>query len=224
MSSASRPSARARSAISLVEIASPAMRGSVAAATVRRNAVLLRLPPRVALFYSRARRRAARNGDDWSLQSATGPESLARLLRLARGRRRVVEIGTGTAWTTAALALADGERRVLSFDPKVWPEREGYLRLAGRDATARIELVEGGGENGPPAGRDFEPDLLFVDGSHERDLTIRTVESWRPVLAAGAIVAFHDYENPKYPGVSEAIRALGLEGEAIGDVFVWHAG
>jgi predicted O-methyltransferase YrrM len=184
--------------------------------------VLLRLPPRVALFYSRARRSAARSGDDWSLQSATGPESLARLLRLARGRRRVVEIGTGTAWTTAALALADRERRVLSFDPKVWPERARYLRLAGPDAAARIELVEGGGENGP-GGRDFTPDMLFVDGSHERDLTIRTVESWRPVLAPGAIVAFHDWENPEYPGVSAAIRALDLRGEAVGDVFVWRA-
>jgi predicted O-methyltransferase YrrM len=197
------------------------MRGSVALATLRRNAVLLRLPPRVALFYSRARRSAARNGDDWSLQSATGPESLARLLRLARGRRRVVEIGTGTAWTTAALALADRERRVLSFDPKVWPERERYLRLAGPDAAARIELVAGGGEAGP-GGREFTPDMLFVDGSHERELTIRTVESWRPALAPGALVAFHDWENPKYPGVSEAIRALGLDGEAVGDVFVWR--
>jgi predicted O-methyltransferase YrrM len=177
----------------------------------------------VALFYSRARRSAARSGDEWSLRSATGPESLARLLRLARGRRRVAEIGTGTAWTTAALALADRERRVLSFDPKVWPERERYLRLAGPDAAARIELVEGGGEDGPGE-RGFEPDMLFVDGSHERDLTIRTVESWRAVLRPGAIVAFHDYGNPKYPGVSEAIRALGLRGEADGDVFVWRVG
>lgn len=192
-----------------------------ALATLQRNAVLLRLPPRVAIFYSRARRSAARCGDDWSLQSATGPESLAQLLRLARGRRRVVEIGTGTAWTTAALALADRERRLLSFDPKVWPERERYLRLAGPDAAGRIELVEGGGEDGP-AGRDFAPDMLFVDGSHERELTIRTVESWRPALAPGALVAFHDWENPKYPGVSEAIRALGLDGEAVGDVFVWR--
>ena len=214
-----RPSARARSAISL---ASHGMRGSVAAATLRRNAVLLRLPPRVALFYSRARRSAARIGDDWSLRSATGPESLAHILRAARGRRRVVEIGTGTAWTTAALALADRERRVLSFDPTVWPERERYLRLAGDEARQRIELVQGGGEDGPGE-RAFEPDLLFIDGSHDRDLTIGTFERWRDTLAPGGVVAFHDYENPLYPGVSEAIRSLGLDGEASGDVFVWRS-
>jgi predicted O-methyltransferase YrrM len=197
-------------------------RGSAAAATVRRNATLLRLPPRVALFYSRARRTAARTGDEWSLKSATGPESLATLLRLARGRRRVVEIGTGTAWTTAALALADSERRVLSFDPRVWPERDRYLALAGPAARARIELVTAGGEQGPGE-REWRPDMLFVDGSHERELTVATFARWRPVLAPGAIVAFHDHDNPAYPGVGEAIRELGLAGEVAGDVFVWRA-
>ena len=189
---------------------------------LRRNARLLRLPPRVALFYFRARRAAARHGDQWSLKSATGPESLTAILRLARGRRSVVEVGTGTAWTTAGLALADRRRTVLSFDPVVWPERERYLRIAGRDAASRIELVEGGGEAGP-AGRPIRPDMMFIDGSHERELTVRTFEAWRTAFAPGAIVAFHDYENPLYPGVTEAIRELGLDGEVVRDVFVWRA-
>src|SRR4051812_34255691 len=198
------------------------MRSSVVTARLRRNAVLLRLPPRVARFYSRARRAAARDGDEWSLRSATGPESLARILRLARGRTRVVEIGTGSAWTTAALLLADRARHVLSFDPRVWPQRDRYLALAGGGLTARLELVEGGGEEGPGE-RPWRPDMMFVDGSHDRELTIATFQAWRPALDGGAIVAFHDYENPEYPGVTDAIRTLRLEGEADGDVFVWRA-
>jgi predicted O-methyltransferase YrrM len=189
---------------------------------MRRNAVLLRLPPRVALFYSRARRTAAREGDEWSLRSATGPESLARILRHARGRKRVVEIGTGTAWTTAALLIADRERRVLSFDPRVWPQRDRYLALTRAGVTARLELVQGGGEEGPGE-RPWRPDMLFVDGSHDRELTIATFEAWRPRLARDAVVAFHDFENSEYPGVTEAIRELGLDGEADGDLFVWRA-
>jgi predicted O-methyltransferase YrrM len=199
------------------------MRSSLVPARVRRNAVLLRLPPRVAVFYSRARRAAARDGDEWSLRSATKPESLARILRHARGRKRVVEVGTGTAWTTAALLIADRERHVLSFDPRVWPQRDRYLALAGAGATGRVELVEGGGEQGPGE-RPWRPDMLFVDGSHDRELTVATFTAWRPALADGAIVAFHDYENPDYPGVTEAIRELGLAGEPEGDLFVWHAG
>jgi len=182
-----------------------------------RNAALLRLPPRVALFYSRARRLAARSGDDWSLQSATKPESLRELLRVARGSRSVAEIGTGTAWTTAALALADRNRRVVSFDPVVRPERDRYLELAGA-ARDRIELLALPGERGPRE----QVDMLFIDGSHERDRTIETFRIWRPAVTR--VVAFHDYGNPAYPGVSEAIAALGLEGRVVRDIFVWTSG
>ena len=174
----------------------------------------------MALFYFRARRTAARTGDEWSLGSATKPESLALLLRLAGGRRSVVEIGTGTAWTTAALALADPRRRVISYDPIVRPERERYLDLSG--ARGRIELREAGGEGGPAPG-DPPPDFVFVDGSHERELTIATFEAWRGALAPGGAIAFHDYGNELYPGVTEAIRELGLEGDVERDVFVWRA-
>ena len=187
-----------------------------------RNVELLRLPPRVALFYSRARRFATASGDEWSLVSATKPESLVHLLRLARGRSLVAEIGTGTAWTTIALALADRRRRVVSFDPVVRPERDDYLRLVGRSARSRIELIAGPGEAG--AGAVAGPvDMLFVDGSHERERTIATFEAWRPAIGPGGIIAFHDFGNPGYPGVGEAIAALGLEGEVVRDVFVWRA-
>ena len=43
---------------------------------------------------------------------------------------RVVEIGTGTAWTTIALALDDGRRSIVSFDPVVRPERDRFLGRA----------------------------------------------------------------------------------------------
>lgn len=191
-------------------------------AAARRAGLLARLlPPRVAWFYFRARRTAARSRDEWTLKSATGPESLALILRLARGRRAVVEIGTGTAWTTAALALADPRRTVVSYDPVARPERDRYLAIAGPEATARIELIEAGGEAGPPP-EGPAPDFVFVDGSHERELTIRTFEAWRAALAPGGAIAFHDYGNELYPGVTEAIEELGLEGEAERDVFVWR--
>jgi predicted O-methyltransferase YrrM len=190
---------------------------------VRRNAPLLRLPPRVAAFYSRSRRTAARTGDDWSLLSATPPQSLRLLLGLARGRREVVEIGTGTAWTTGALALADPRRRVLSFDPIVRPERDVYLDFLPAPVRQRIELVDAPGEDVSTAG-DRRPDFVFVDGSHERELTARTFEAWRRRLAPGGAIAFHDYGNERYPGVTQAIDDLGLRGEVLRDVFVWRSG
>jgi predicted O-methyltransferase YrrM len=108
---------------------------------------------------------------------------------------------------------------VITYDPILRPERERYLDLSG--VRERIQLRERGGEAGPEPG-DPAPDFVFVDGSHEKDLTIDTFAAWREALAPGGTIAFHDYGNQLYPGVTEAIRELGLEGDVQRDVFVWR--
>jgi predicted O-methyltransferase YrrM len=178
-----------------------------------------RLPPRVAWFRHRARRVAPRVGDEFSPVSAMRTDELGRLLRLARGRRNVVELGTGTAWTAISLALADGRRRVLSYDPIARPEREHYLALAG-GARNRIELIERPGESGPPEGA-APAELVFIDSSHEREETLAAFSAWSGQLTPNGVVAFHDYDEPLYPGVTEAVRELGLEGEVFGHLFIW---
>jgi predicted O-methyltransferase YrrM len=201
----------------------PLKRPSLARRALRRARFTLSLralPPRVARFYWRADRAARRSADRFSLDSAARPGDLRELLRVARGREAVAELGTGTAWTAIALALAERGRRVISYDPIVRPEREAYLRLAGRSARERIELVARAGS----AGAQDAPavDMLFIDSSHERAETVAEFEAWRPRLREGAIVAFHDYSHPEYPGVAEAIAQLGLRGEARGGLFVWR--
>jgi predicted O-methyltransferase YrrM len=172
----------------------------------------------VAWFQARARRAARADDDEFSLVSATRPGDLARLLRLARGRREVVELGTGTAWTAISLALADPARRVTTFDPIIRPERQTYLQLAGPRARARVELRDEPGDRGPGGLRGV--DFLFVDSSHEREDTVREFEAWRPALAPGAIVVFDDYDHPDYRGVRAAIEQLDLPGEQAGTLFV----
>lgn len=190
----------------------------------RRGRALARLralPPCVAFFYARAERTARAAGDRFSLDSAARPEELGQLLALARGRLRIAELGTGTAWTTVALALAEPRRTIVSFDPVARPERELYLGLASPEALWRIRLEQADGASG--AERAGEVDLVFVDSSHEREPTLTEFEAWRPKLAPGAVVAFHDWRHPDYPGVTEAIEQMGLEGEEHGGLFVWRA-
>jgi predicted O-methyltransferase YrrM len=178
------------------------------------------LPPKVALFHARALGHALRAGDDFAVQSATRAGDVANLLALAEGRRYVVELGTAVGWTTAAFALADPGRRVLSFDPVAQPHRDAYLGLLPARARERIELVAAPGEAGPR--HATQPvDLLFIDSTHARDDTIAEVEAWRPQLRPGAVVVFHDYDNPAFPDVREAVEALELRGRAKGGSFVW---
>jgi predicted O-methyltransferase YrrM len=179
---------------------------------------LRHLPPNVARFQWRARRQAERLRDEFSLVSATRPRDLAILLRLARSRLRVVELGTGTAWTAIALALADRERQVVTFDPIVRPEREAYLRLAGPRVASRITLVDAPGEGGQEATGPV--DLLYIDSAHDRESVIAEYRAWRPRLASGAVVALDDYDHEDFPGIREAVAELELAGEPLGTLFV----
>jgi hypothetical protein len=182
------------------------------------GAGVVRLPPRVASFQLRARRLARRSGDVFSLTSVTRPADLRTLLSEARGRRRVVELGTATAWTTISLALADPRRSVLSCDVVQRDEPARYLGLVSEDVRARIELAIRSGSAGPPDGAPV--DLLYIDSSHERAQTIEEVQAWRPVLHPGSVIVLDDYTHPGFPGVRQAVAELGLTGERRGTLFV----
>jgi predicted O-methyltransferase YrrM len=157
------------------------------------------LPPSVALFQWRAWRLALRSGDTFAVVSATRPQNLAALLALARGCRRVVELGTASAWTAISLVLADRQRVVVSYDP-VARERERYLRLIDRNARERLRLIGLPGARGRPE-QSEAVDLLYIDSSHDRDDTLREVDAWRPALKPGSLIVFDDYDHPSYPGV-----------------------
>ena len=144
------------------------------------------------------------------------------MLALAHQRNSIVELGTGTAWSAIALTLADGARRVISYDPCVRPQREAYLGLVGPGVRERVELRDYPDSHGPHPG-DPPVQLLFIDSSHDADSVLTAFSAWRDALASGAIVAFHDYDHPVYPGVRQAVAELALSGSQSGGLFVWRA-
>jgi predicted O-methyltransferase YrrM len=176
------------------------------------------LPPRIAFFVVRARLRAIRTKDQFSIDSALRPEKLEALLKHAAGRTHVVELGTGTGWATIAMALADPSRTIVSYDP-IDRDRERYLALVGSSVRSRITLHAEPGEVGPAAGV-AGVELLFIDSSHERVPTVAEYKAWRPALADGGIVIFDDYGHPGYPGVAEAVAELGVQGREEATLFV----
>src|ERR1039458_8514350 len=149
---------------------------------------IIRLPPRAAIFYIRALRLAKKHGDGWSLISATAPHHLLMLLRLSRGKKQVVELGTGGGWGSVVLALGHPERTVRTFDPYDHGFRDRYLSLAPKEARQRILL-----RNQPASEHDGMPaDFLFLDSSHNYQDVIDEFNAWLPRLSPGAIVVFHD--------------------------------
>ena len=183
-------------------------------------ASLARLPRPVASFWVRAMRRAQGVHDTWSIDVACRPAELRVLLGALGDAARVAEVGTAAGWTTACIALARPGRVVHSWDVEAHPERDRYLALLTPADRARVHLHDrpgGLGPADPPA-----VDAVFIDSSHELEETMATFRTWEPALAPGGVVAFHDYDDEDYRGVTEAVRELGLRGEARGHLFVWH--
>jgi hypothetical protein len=56
--------------------------------------------------------------------------------------------------------------------------------------------------SGPPVG------LLFIDADHSYDGVRGDWTSWRTHCAPGGQVAFHDFENPAYEGVTRFVKEL----------------
>lgn len=176
------------------------------------------LSPRIALFLVRARFRAKRTGDQFSVDASVRPEKLATLLQHAKGRATVVELGTGTAWATIALAMDDPARQVVSYDP-FERDRDRYLSLVPRSVRDRITLIAEPGEAGPKDGLNAV-DLLFIDSSHLREPTLAEYKVWRPVMAPGGVIVFDDYGHHAWPGVAEAVHELGVQGRVEADLFI----
>lgn len=185
-----------------------------AAAAAKQAWALLRLPAPVRRFYIRALRTARARGDQWSLDVATRPHELRQLIALAEGKRSVVEIGTATGWTARSLSLSDPSRRVVSYDVEHRRHRDGYV-------GGEVEFVHGPGD----APTVDEVDFLFVDGDHSEAAVVADFLAWRERLAPGAVVAFHDYGDPAYPGVAQAVNRLGLTGGHVhGRIYAWRSG
>jgi predicted O-methyltransferase YrrM len=182
---------------------------------------LARLPLPVASFWARALRRAQAAHDTWSIDVACRPAELRVLLDALGDAPRVAEVGTAAAWTTACIALARPGREVHSWDIEAHPERDRYLALLQPGDRARVHLHDRPGGAGPPDPPHV--DAVFIDSSHERDETVATFVTWAPAVRPGGAVVFHDWDDPSYPGVSEAIRALRLRGTGRGHLFVWRA-
>jgi predicted O-methyltransferase YrrM len=181
---------------------------------------LAKLPRPVAAFWWRALRRAQAEGDTWSIDVACRPAELRVLLDALADARVVAEVGTAAAWTTCCLALARPDREVHSWDVESHPERDRYLALLSPADRARVHLHDRPGGLGPA---DPPPvDAVFIDSSHEREETVATYRTFEPVLAAGGVVGFHDWEDDAYPGVTEAVAELGLRGQPRGHLFVWR--
>lgn len=58
-----------------------------------------------------------------------------------------------------------------------------------------------------------EPDFVFVDADHSREGVALDIQLWAPLVKVGGWLCGHDYDDPNFPGVTEAVdEAVALHG------------
>lgn len=110
-------------------------------------------------------------------------EECAFLTHLAYARN-VLEIGTGLAVSTKA--LAHGADHVVTVDPDPWVREHVWPRLAGWNVRWLESLAELKTRNHCFAS------LAFIDGNHKFDSVVADLRSVLPFLADGALIVLHD--------------------------------
>ena len=119
------------------------------------------------------------------------------LLNLAKGRRvkRILEVGTYRARTTAAFHLNCPEAFIASYDIQMLdsPYRRALLN------QPNIQLRHASFADSAGALRKEPPfDLIFVDGSHRMEYVIADSQLALEILAPGGIIVWHDYRPNDY--------------------------
>jgi MMP 1-O-methyltransferase len=144
-----------------------------------------------------------RNVEGWLTENQA--ITLYRLARAARGRGKIVEIGSWKGRSTIWLAIGSREGPgvpVVAIDPhtgaseqrargEVWTfdEFNANLRAAGVD-----DLVQPIVATSADAAAQVEGpiEVIFIDGAHEYELVKLDFELWFPKVMDGGMMAFHD--------------------------------
>ncbi|MCF3107772.1 class I SAM-dependent methyltransferase [Niabella sp. CC-SYL272] len=129
-------------------------------------------------------------------KNAAKPAKYGQLMyRMVRhyGAKRILELGTSLGITSAYLAAADAEARVITLEgaPAVAQKaRENFAALG----LKNIELVEGNFDNTLPAVLDqlSKIDLVFIDGNHRQEPTERYFRQLLPYIHNDTLLVFDD--------------------------------
>lgn len=140
-----------------------------------------------------------------ALTSFTPPRYARRLFRLARFMKasKILEIGASMGITTAYLALANPDARIITLEgcPELSRKaREHFNRLG----IKNVELIEGRFEENLSKALDLlgTVDLVIIDGNHHKEAMIDYYEQCFDHSGNETVMIFDDIHSS--PGMEEA--------------------
>ena len=93
--------------------------------------------------------------------------------------------------------------------PDFWTVRQ---RL---NCRGRAHMVVGDVADVPMLCQGQDIALVFVDADHTRDGIVASIETWKPLVVPGGIMAFDDYGSPRWPDVQPTVDELMADWEKL---------
>ncbi len=160
------------------------------------------------------------------------PKELNWLAKQAEQHKKIVEIGSHKGRSTRALGdYTSGT--VWAFDDWKGPREIGLSKngeffhafqnnLADLIEEEKVKVIRGdhGDESLIP---DIQPDMVFIDGSHEYAHVVRDIRMWRSRLAPGGLLCGHDISKQDV-SVLPAVKAeFGENWGIVPGTDIWQA-
>ena len=113
----------------------------------------------------------------------------------------VVEIGTYRGRTTAHLhEYCPQIRRLVTIDLEKPDPADDRIR-----GLERVEFIQARSDEAAERFDDASVDLVFIDGDHSENGVACDLAAWAAKVKPGGVIAGHDYESQKHPGVRRAV-------------------
>lgn len=101
--------------------------------------------------------------------------------------------------------------------------RREFDRRAGRFAR-RLIILQGDSVEMAKKVEDDSLDFVFIDADHRYASALADIKAWVPKVKEDGVVCGHDYNHPRFPGVTKAVHECF--GDRAGDAqmdYVWYA-
>lgn len=122
-------------------------------------------------------------------------------LVMGSGIQRIVQLGTHAGYSALLLGFflrqMHAEQGLISFeiDKALAEFARDWIKRAGLDSIVQVEVRSSLDPMAPGIAREYlrgDPELVFVDSSHEYKQTFDELERWYPVIAPGGLIVLHD--------------------------------
>jgi predicted O-methyltransferase YrrM len=154
------------------------------------------------------------------------------LAEQAQSRKVIVEIGSFYGRSTRALAdntkglvyAVDDWNGPRDEHVEMWPSHRKALFdvfMANMDGLqGRLNVVRKDHGSLESADVPYSPDMVFIDGDHQRESVERDIKHWLARMPPGGLICGHDYDDG-FPGVKAAVKKFFPEVSSAPGTSIW---